>query len=195
MVLLEILGAFSTPRPYLIAGPFGDDQNLKLISYGRKPVSDLKHFFELQEISVNVSMKLRTPLIEWESLMKNGNDFTARITKETLFEAPFHLTVKAQNYKDTLLYYFFRSLEGLPLKAIQSCIECGSFFIHTTKRKKIFCSNKCSMRKANRDRRKRIKEKDKDKYEHELAEGKKRAQKSREKRIKKKLGKNVKIGR
>jgi hypothetical protein len=166
-----------------------------IVKKGRKPTSDLKHFFELKEILLNVNMKLRTPMLEWESLMKRENNLTALMTIETLIEAPIHLTVKAQKHEDTLLYYFFQALEGLPLKAIRGCIECGNFFIHTSKRKRKYCSNKCSMRNANRERRRRIKEKDEKKYKHELAEGRKRAKISRDKRIKKKLGNNVKIGR
>jgi len=158
---------------------------------GNKPISDLKHFFELNEtsIKIKINMKLRTPLLEWETLMKHGDYLTARIPRKTLLKAPIHLSVKAQKHEDTLVFYFFQALEGLQLDALRNCIECGKIFIHTSRRKKIFCSNKCSMRKANRDRRRRIKDDDEDKYELELAEGRKRAKKSLERRNKKNLAK------
>ena len=161
------------------------------IKEGNKPISDLKHFFELNEtsIKIKINMKLRTPILEWETLMKHGDYITARIPKKRLLKAPIHISVKAQKHEDTLLYFFFQALEGLQLDALRNCIECGRFFIHTNRRKKIFCSSKCSMRRANRDRRRRIKEKDKDKYEFELAEGRKRAKKSLERRNRKNLAK------
>ena len=64
-----------------------------------------------------------------------------------------------------------------------------------SKKDKIYCSSKCGIRKANRDRRKRIKETDPEKYNKELKKGKERATKSYEKSIKKRLGKKVIIGK
>ena len=83
-----------------------------------------------------------------------------------------------------LLFIFLKSLNSLPLKSIRRCEECGRWFIHVTKREKMYCGNLCAARKSNRDRRIKTKSKDPTAYEQELKKSRKRARKSYEEKVK-----------
>jgi hypothetical protein len=85
----------------------------------------------------------------------------------------------------TLLNIFIMEIQQAFLGFFKKCIECGNWYIHRSKRKRLFCTPQCAMRKANRDKRKSIKDQDPDKYKIELAAGRKRAKKSYRKRTKK----------
>jgi hypothetical protein len=98
---------------------------------------------------------------------------------------PIELSYKGSIEGETLQLYFCIALEDAYFGSFKKCIECGTLFVHTSKRKRLFCTPQCAMRKANRDKRKSIKEHDPVEYKKELAEGKKRAKKSYRKRTKK----------
>ena len=114
-------------------------------------------------------------------------------------EAGFRIPAKSDDLKDqlievttmtsrpeeNLLIYFIYALDGIPLGAFRQCPECGKFFLHTSKRVKMFCSNKCAAKKVSRDRRNKIKANNLKAYERELEEGAIRARKSYEAKIKK----------
>jgi endogenous inhibitor of DNA gyrase (YacG/DUF329 family) len=112
-------------------------------------------------------------------------DVRTRFHIETLKNTALILSLKSSTEEETLLLYFCIALQGTSLSLFTECPECGNWFIHTSKKKRIFCSAKCAMRKANRDRRKSIKDHDPDEYKKELTEGRKRAKKSYRKRTKK----------
>ncbi|MFC1880649.1 hypothetical protein ACFL2S_04000 [Thermodesulfobacteriota bacterium] len=88
-----------------------------------------------------------------------------------------HTIIDAETDRETLLLSFYRTLDGVQIGALRSCLECGNYFLHITKMEKKFCTNKCAARKASRDRRERIK-KDYKKYEAEKKKGADRARKS-----------------
>jgi hypothetical protein len=119
-----------------------------------------------------------TDLFEFE-------DDTIEPYVEAFKYTPIDLSHKGSIEEETLLLYFCIVLEGAYFGSFKKCIECGTLFVHTSKRKRLFCTPQCAMRKANRDKRKSIKDHDPDKYKKELAEARKRAKKSYHKKKKK----------
>jgi len=127
-----------------------------------------------------------------ESPKKNSTKLTVgavstetSIYLEALANAPIIISFQAPTVEETLQIYFYRELLKTSLDFFKKCSECGNWFIHTSKRKRLFCTPQCAMRKANRDRRKSIKDHDPDEYKKELVEGRKRAKKSYRKKTKK----------
>lgn len=103
-----------------------------------------------------------------------------------LMESPIKVWESAGDEEETLTYHFLRSLHGAKLSQIKLCPECGQYFLHTTKRDKIFCSNLCAARKGARDRRAKMKEDAPDKYQEILKQNKERAHKSYVKKVQEK---------
>jgi len=168
------------------------------VNEGRKRIPDLENFFCFGKHSIEkFNMRIETPFLEWEDKKREGDDVTAHISEESLLKAPILVSYKAPKNEDTLLFYFCQTLMGLPLGALRICedIKCDNWYAVSNKRERKFCSQKCGMRSANRERRERIKNEYPEKYERELNKGKKRAKKSYEKKLREKLGKNVKIGK
>jgi hypothetical protein len=167
------------------------------VTGGPKSLSKFTNFFLLGQFSIkNLNVRLETPIIPWENVKEKGDDdIIGEISDKALLESPINVAFKADNDADTLLFHFYMALWHSPLGSIRSCEECGKWFVHSTKRVKIFCSSQCAVRKANRERRQKIKKNDPKRYKKELVDGKKRAKKSYEKRIEKKLGRNVKVGK
>ena len=93
------------------------------------------------------------------------------------------MAFKASTDEDTLLMYFSFALSLIPLGALKRCEFCDRWFLKIGNKKRLFCSNKCAVNQANRSRRKRIKEENGAKYKKELEEGKKRAEKSYNKKF------------
>lgn len=79
---------------------------------------------------------------------------------------------------EKVLFHFLYSLHNLPISAIYQCPECSKWFIHTTKRERIFCSNKCAAKSGVRRKRASIKSDDPDEFNKELREGATRARNS-----------------
>lgn len=84
---------------------------------------------------------------------------------------------------DYLFMRFIELLDNLPLTAIRRCPECGSYFVHFSKRMRTNCSNKCSARRGARNRREKMKAENPEAYQEELKRSAGRARKSYEKRI------------
>jgi len=112
-------------------------------------------------------------------------DDRTRFYLETLMSTPLILSLRSSTEEDTLLLYFYIALQAISISPLKKCSECGTPYVHITKRKRIFCSPQCAMRKANREKRKHVKEHAPDEYEKEKAAGRKRAKKSDRKKKKK----------
>ncbi|MFC1534389.1 hypothetical protein ACFL7M_13590 [Thermodesulfobacteriota bacterium] len=84
---------------------------------------------------------------------------------------------------EMLLMIFYRVLNGVQIGCLRECKECTKWFLHVTKRERIYCSNRCAARKANRDRRSRLKKTKPKEYGKELESNADRARKSYEKKI------------
>ena len=108
-----------------------------------------------------------------------------------MYERKLHVTFSTKIDEDSLLLRFCQSLEGIPIGAFRTCPECGKLFLHLSKKKKIFCNNKCAARSASKARREHIKKTDPEAHEKMNADGAKRSRKSYVKRQKKKNPKAI----
>jgi len=134
---------------------------------------------------VNVNIITTAGMIVSSSVEKQEENHSIhRWSKEEIERAPIMVYEMALSGKEALIFQFVRALNGFSLSAIRQCPECERWYVHTTKRKKIYCSNRCAARKTSRDRRKRKKEQDPAAYERELKGNAERARKSYENKIK-----------
>ncbi len=90
-----------------------------------------------------------------------------------------------------LISYFLDALDGLPLKSLQECPECGRWFVLPDEKKRTFCSRSCGRKKANRDYHEKKKEADPEGHEVKLAEKREEEHKRYEERQKQKGYKKV----
>ena len=93
------------------------------------------------------------------------------------------------------LFSFLQTLDGVLLTSIRQCSECNNLLFQSGKMERSFCSTRCRSRKANRERRKRIREEGGSPYKEDLAKGKERARASYERKQKAQSGANVKVGK
>jgi hypothetical protein len=113
---------------------------------------------------------------------------------------PVTLTFTADTDENTLLLFFIKTLEGVPLSAFGSCDECRRWFIQLSKKKKRFCSSRCAARygmRAVRKQKKKEAEENPDKkeeYERGLKENAESMHKPYAKKVKA-TNPNTKINR
>ena len=106
---------------------------------------------------------------------------------EGYFKLPIIKTVtKCTDAGAMLCAMFFKFLDGVPLTSFKWCPECGKMFVHTTKRKRVFCSNACAARKGGREHRRRLKNQRPEAYKEEKRKGAVRARRSYVKRLREK---------
>jgi hypothetical protein len=117
---------------------------------------------------------------------KDGEkEFLYRGKPDWRANATFSIVSESESPSEAiLLALFLKCLNGVRVSAFARCKECKKWFIHSTKRKREYCSNLCAARRSNRDRRAREKAKDSESHKRELGQGAKRARKSYEKRVK-----------
>lgn len=149
-----------------------------------KSGEEIDFYPSLGSFSSEITIRLEARGLSCE--MKEDQDTRLyRHKPESLEKASIALLFEAKSNEDILLFNFIRALEGIPLTAIRQCRECGLWFLHISKHKRDFCSNRCAARKGSRERRKKQKNESPKKYDHELKEGAKRARNSYEKKVKK----------
>ena len=159
------------------------------MKHAKERKSAWTNYLTLAEKKASVTIKLGAHAIKSEKhkVINQGKEDEHklyRLKEDSLLNAPIQLSIRAKNEKETLLLYFIQTLEGIPIRSLRQCPECGRYYVHLSKRPKIYCSNKCAARKGSRDKRKWVKEHEPESYQKELAKGKKRALKSyRRKRI------------
>jgi hypothetical protein len=112
---------------------------------------------------------------------KNEKEFY-RIDGEELVKKRLHVSYYSINDEESLLMRFCQVLEGIPIESLRQCPECGNWFLHLSKREKVFCSHTCASRQDSRRRRQQIKKDDPQAYKKQLAQGARRARKSYEKK-------------
>jgi hypothetical protein len=129
-----------------------------------------------------------------DSKDKKDKKFLYRINRNAFSQGRFHIALTSHNAEVSLLLAFCQNLEDIPFESLRKCPECRKWFLHLSKKEKVFCSNKCAARKGSRQRRQQVKKDDPKTYKEQLAQGAKRARKSY---VKKQKAKNpkAKIGR
>ncbi len=114
---------------------------------------------------------------------------------DTLEKSPIELVLTPKGGDEAFLFSFSQALDGVLLKSIKQCSECNRWYFQSGRRERLVCSDKCRARKSNREKRKRLKKEGGKAYEDERKDGRRRAKESYDRRIHKKLGKNVKVGK
>ncbi len=136
-----------------------------------------------------------TAYIHMKSKYKEGTKKKLQIWPEEEFKnTTIQVWEMATSDEETVIYNFIRSLHGATLGQFRQCPECRRYYLHTTNREKIFCSNRCAARKNSRDRRARIKNEEPDKYRDIMDENTKRARASYVNKIRQKYP-NAKVPR
>ena len=184
---------------YEEAGKYKDERKA-LNVFGFSEIVDLRTLDQM-EIKVNAKIMIRNspklkPIrgISTRKQKVATKQWIAFWDGNTLETSPFELVITPEEGDEGFLFSFAQALHNIPLKSIKKCSECSDWFLQSGKKERLFCSNNCRARKYNKDRRKAIKEEGGEKYKTELKNGRKRAKKSYNRKIQKKLGKNVKIG-
>ena len=103
---------------------------------------------------------------------------------EAVKEARFKVEVSAAKNENALLYHFVKALDKLPVSALVRCPECGAWFLHLSKRERVYCSNKCAATKTSRERYRRLREHDPESYQVELESGRERAHRAYGRKVK-----------
>jgi hypothetical protein len=105
------------------------------------------------------------------------------------------ITSADQNNGAKLLYDFIMALKHVPLAAFCKCKECGKWFLHTSERKRVYCSSQCRARRASRESYGKIKASNPTKYEETKSRGSERAKRSYREKKKAELGDQVRVGK
>lgn len=157
-------------------------------------ISEIVRLSQL-EIKAEVELKIRNKPKKERHPDPSNKSWVAHWPDKSFEKSPFEVTIKPMGDDQGFLFLFIQALDGIPLTALNQCSEdgCGKWFLQSGKRPRIFCSDRCRIRKANRERRRKIKEEGGDRYRLELKKGKERALSSRKKEIELKLGSKVKI--
>jgi hypothetical protein len=143
-------------------------------------------------VSFNVEASIAVP---FEDRM-DGNNIEVRWNSNWRDQATFSLTTNTSDDSESMiLYIFFKFLAGVPLKSFKCCEECGHWFLHVSKKYRIYCNNHCAARRANRERRKSTKSENPAIYQKELEKSRERAKKSYDRKVTSTLGPKAKIQR
>jgi hypothetical protein len=141
-----------------------------------------QNWLSLAELTdkISISAKIVNP---FEVKYEDGADTHIRKRPDVLMNSPIQVSIKSLDEKTGLIIHFINSMAGLLPASFRQCPECKNWYIHTSKREKIFCSNKCAARKVARERRQRKKKESPEEYEKELRENAKRARRSYEQNV------------
>jgi len=60
--------------------------------------------------------------------------------------------ISGQNIDDVLMFHFLNALKGLRVDSVDRCEECRKWFMRTSERSRLYCSNACATKRANRQR-------------------------------------------
>lgn len=88
------------------------------------------------------------------------------------------------SFNKNMVFHFINSFEGISWSNFARCPECHNWFVNVTRKKKIYCSNRCASRFSMREKRKELKESQSEEYYKGLKNGAKRARKSHVKKHK-----------
>lgn len=159
--------------------------DLKSLPEGFFPANRWHHLFPFAQFVTKINARMEILYAKYLASKEGTNNLFFRIKPGEHQEYPLAFNIEAETDEDTLLLYFWQSLDGIPIGALRQCAECNNWFLNLSKRKKSFCTPKCAARKSGKDKLHRIKIEDPDVYKEELAEDKKRATKSYKRKVEK----------
>jgi hypothetical protein len=88
------------------------------------------------------------------------------------YQNPFEMDNLKKHSVLSMIYVF----NELPKDAIKSCQECGRYFLHLSKKEKLFCSPKCTSRAFSKKRRQGENKESYKKYQREVMRDKRRVE-------------------
>ena len=143
--------------------------------------------------SFGVEVRVRNPPLRKRN-RQDRNLWVINWTNTGLENSPLEMVVTPKADEAGFILGFVQSVNGVPLSSINRCSDpkCNRWFLQYGKRQKKFCSAQCRMRKANLDRRNKIRNEGGEAYKSDLESGRQRAKASYSNRMKSKLGPNVK---
>jgi hypothetical protein len=147
----------------------------------------------VKPISMEISVRASVLFCVEAKLGDHGKEFL-RAVPEWRSESSFLSISSASRDEDMLTLIFLGAIDGLSIDTFRRCKECLRWYVHSSRRARLYCSNLCAARSANRARRSRDKKMKHEEYERELEEGAKRARKSYVRKIQSRVWK-VKVGR
>jgi hypothetical protein len=142
----------------------------------------------VKPISMQISVSASVSLCVEAKQNDQGNVFL-RAVPEWRSESSFRSISSAGRDEDMLTLIFLGAIDGLSVDIFRRCKECLHWYVHSSRRARLYCSNLCAARSANRARRSRDKAIRPEEYERELAAGAKRARRSYVRKIQSHVGK------
>jgi hypothetical protein len=166
------------------------DENSSMIEgmdYDVKDADELRSLVRIRpKLEMDLSLEFRESVDDLDSIV--FEDWPPTVTtywpRDALEHAKFTLYTSGSGDESTLKYNFLRALDGLPVTALKTCDECGRWFLQLSKRKRLFCSNRCASKKGSRERYQKIKTENASDYEKELKNGRERSHRSYERKVK-----------
>jgi predicted Fe-S protein YdhL (DUF1289 family) len=157
-----------------------------------KPYNQFRRKSTFHRFETRGTLRVQLPLTsgtEHKSKNKRTNDGETlyRITSEEMNKSKFRIIFDAQSDQESLLMALCQSLDRVPVGCLRQCPECRDWFLHLSKKEKIYCTPKCAARHVSRRRRQKLKKENPEKYKRLLTENAKRARKSYEKNKEKRI--------
>lgn len=182
------------------------EQILLVMKFLEKNLDDLQEtlrnlsdkIFNLADILVEKSSNSEQQTIDDGTLNKNRSidEHGEAVISLRANAGRFYVAELFDNHdqKKIIIHDFIKCFHGVQLDDFAKCPECDNWFVNPTKRRKIYCTNKCATRFITRENRRKTKEANPKKHQEENEKGRKRSRKSYEKRVRK-TNPNAKIGR
>ena len=153
----------------------------------------------LQKFEVRTNIKIQIPVtagIEHRIVNENkdNEEWYHKVNKNKFYRSNFHISFESDNDEENFFLAFCFSLQGVTINSIRKCPECEKWYLHLSKKQKIYCSSQCASRFGMRTKRKKLKTENPDIHENYKKKSAKRARKSYERKMKKNNPK-AKIGR
>lgn len=165
-----------------------EHEGLSWTPYGKLPnyflMMNIEDFTLSAEANIKIPYDIKPPYNIKPHDWKEDSDGTwLRWKSNWREEGRIDVTTRPHNAEKLMFFMFFNAINGLPITSFRRCEECNRWFLHTSRRERRYCNNRCAARKANRDRRARKKEKDPESYKIELKENARRARRSYGRRV------------
>ena len=105
-------------------------------------------------------------------------------TPGSLSEGIIRIGRRIAKEEHALISCLLDAMDGLPLRSLQECVECGRWFVQVDEKKRSYCSTSCRRKKANRDYQGRKKQTDPEAHEAKLAQKRENAHERYKEKVK-----------
>ncbi|MGD9506390.1 MAG: DUF6076 domain-containing protein [Syntrophobacteraceae bacterium] len=111
------------------------------------------------DLRMSLNASIPEPVGGWPAIALPGSVPENRIScifeKDASQNISIKLRIRARSIEEEVLVHFMRMLEGsiTSTDALKRCKECQRWFLHSSRRERVFCSNTCAARHGMRKRR------------------------------------------